>query len=268
MQCSKKYFDLKPFFRLNGLETRVCTIPVELISYAFQNRLIPTTHIFLAGKFLTNGRLPNTPAAIDLLGQYCGVKDRRTIKSHLQKLQEIGFVGCHKEIFYFRSFKHLADRINIKSVTAAKFNAQDFQSKSRFKAWAAAAIILYSANHQKRKIALSAKPRRSTSQSNGMTGSGYIFTTNRHISKILNCDLKEAVQIKKLTQRWNYIKYEAKQEKTNFRVKEVDMIRKFCPEVGKKLIVKDKTVLLTLPTEVTKFDGVKFKVKYSLRAPT
>jgi hypothetical protein len=251
--------ELRPFFRLKDAEKRVSTVPVELLHYSFQKKIIPSIHIFLAAKFLTNGRLPDNPQALNLLRKYCGINDRRTLKTHLQKLQEAGFIGYHEGIYYIRSYTHIRSRIKIKSITAGFLSLADFSSKSRFKAWSAAQLIKYRTAFLKKK-----RERGSPKDTRLPRAKQHLappFLTVDSLSKYLNVDRKEINRLKQELKKQNFLKFQRSFTKTKYTSSDLNILRKNHPEIGRKLIMKKGKVFQEEPSKIQLLQPIKFKTK-------
>ncbi len=80
-------------------------IPIDLIPYAFEHKLIKELKVMIAAKLISPGRIGRKEKYFERLCQVSNIKPRTVIK-HLKKLTQLGWVSHDSlsDTYYFRSF--------------------------------------------------------------------------------------------------------------------------------------------------------------------
>ena len=123
-------------------------IPLELISYVLENKLVTAFKVYMYLKCSTSGKIHQNDAIISQMGLFLDIKDRRTLRKHLEVLMALNWVGYNQESGYYfiRSISSLRKQLGIKKRNAATFHFKDLNN---FHAFLAGSLISGAINSQK-----------------------------------------------------------------------------------------------------------------------
>jgi len=118
---------------MNPVNSKV-QVPVDLLSYVQENRLVKAFPVFLYLKCMTSGKVHNTDVAFTSMSDAIGVKDRRTLKKHISRLLALNWIGFNPKSgnYFIRSIGFIWKIHQFKSKTAATFKFNDIRSVQAF----------------------------------------------------------------------------------------------------------------------------------------
>jgi hypothetical protein len=100
----------------SGLATAKLSIPVQLIEYAFQNKLTRPLAVYIYLKFYTTGKTHKDSPVFDHLKRVLGIKDDRTLSKYLKTLLEHNWVGFNSISgnYFIRGFDLLREQLELR----------------------------------------------------------------------------------------------------------------------------------------------------------
>jgi hypothetical protein len=114
-------------------ETDILQIPMQITRYVFHNDLVKPFAIFLYLKFFTSGKFHQDTTYLTEAGNYLGIKDKRTFKTHFRRLLDLNWIGFNPKTGYYfiRSFDRIRAENGFKSrqaVTLWHYNLKKLHS--------------------------------------------------------------------------------------------------------------------------------------------
>lgn len=110
------------------------SIPLEIISYACQNRKIKALEIFLYLKMYSDGKIHFQSAIFNQLKADLGIKDNRTLDKHLSVLKQLNWINYSRKSgnFFISGFNSVRKAHNFIKRDACTFQLKDFHSFNSF----------------------------------------------------------------------------------------------------------------------------------------
>lgn len=88
-------------------QDQVLYIPLELIEYSAQNKLVKPLKALLALKFAYNGQVRLSDVDYRVIGSIAGFKDIRTVKKHIRSLLDLNWCGTDNQWLFIRGFERI-----------------------------------------------------------------------------------------------------------------------------------------------------------------
>ena len=109
-------------------------IPLELLNYVQEQGLISAFKLYMYMKCMTSGKILQHHPVTRYMGEYLGIKDKRTVNKHLEALRALNWVGYNpeSEIYFIRSFTSIRKKHGFKKRTAATFHFEDLNKMQGF----------------------------------------------------------------------------------------------------------------------------------------
>lgn len=122
-------------------------IPIDLIPYAFEHKLIKELKVMIAAKLISPGRIGRKDKFFERLCQVINLKPRTVVKQ-LKKLTQLGWVGHDtlSDTYYFRSFAWFRKTGWISKRASVSATVLDL---SNFQALLVAGMVTFRINSQK-----------------------------------------------------------------------------------------------------------------------
>ncbi len=258
------------FFRFNDFEKLYSSVPVELISKAFEGKTFNELHLFLSLKLITNGRFPEHNITIQLLKKIIGVKDVRTLKCSLNKLYKAKFLGHDNKtnIYFIRSYKYLKRTLNLSAKTSVTLTMDDLSNREQFRAWCAATKIYYRIKWMQRWRILAGNKRKHKYssvplQAKNLSSFNYKGISASYMANLIQLSKVSGYRYKLLAKKYGYIKIIPKISDAPFTPKELTFFRQqgLRESLEKYTIVDDK-VIEKLTDEIVLTGKIKLKTKH------
>src|ERR1700721_134458 len=98
-------------------------IPLQLLNYIQEKGLVTAFKLYMYMKCMTSGKILLQHPIIRYMGEYLGIKDKRTVNRHLEALRALNWVGYNSEseLYFIRSFTSIRKKLGFKKRTAATF---------------------------------------------------------------------------------------------------------------------------------------------------
>lgn len=177
----------------------VILIPLDVVQFVLSKKLVKPFKTFMYLKITYGGYFNVDDCTHSDLNQV-GIKHKRTLKAHLQKLEAINFIRSHPETdtIYIRSFRYLSSVIKYYSKDSVIFCSTDLKKIKSFlcASFIVKLILGQIKNGRARKKARAYQ--RPLSQYSSISTIG--------IAKILMCSLSTAHQIKQESIKYGYVK--------------------------------------------------------------
>lgn len=122
-------------------------VPVELLSYVQEHKLVKTFTVFLYLKCMAVGKVRNTDEAFKQMPCMLGIKDRRTMHKHIQRLLGLNWIGFNEATgdYFIRGTEFIWKQHCFKIKTAATFY---FKHIRKVQAFIAGSIISHNVKQQ------------------------------------------------------------------------------------------------------------------------
>lgn len=185
------------------------TIPIELITYSYQRKLVKPLAFYIALKFYSNGKLSEF-TAIKLLTELFQIKQARTVKLHLQTLQTLNWIGYNPRSrnYFIRGFNTLINSHSFTKRHAASCYLKDLKNIESF---FVGAVLSKHLNGKKYlnvirgKKNLAATNNRDVALQPTFSLSNHLGLSNSIIAQIFGCSYTRACQLKQQAATDGYI---------------------------------------------------------------
>lgn len=198
-------------------------IPVQLLSYVQEHKLVKPLSVYLYLKCMSSGKLHKSDPVFVNMSKVLGVKDRRTLNKHMATLLLRGWIGFNPESGYYfiRGISFLRKQHAFKMRSAVTFHYKDIR---KIQAFVAGGIISANINSQQYfwEVAVRGKLKSATLNldvANQDRRLAHIAATQKpayyglgidHIAKILFCKPTRACELKHEAERHGFIKTKEK----------------------------------------------------------
>ncbi len=190
------------------------TIPIELLEFAFHNKLVKALMIFMYLKYYTNGFVHKSSGLFQHLKSELDIKDERTLQRHLNSLISLKWIGLNESTgnYLIHSISQIRKQYQFIKRTACCFY---FTELKNLKLKAVGAILSKQIsvqkylNSKKRKTKWVASNNRDDAFQPIKALSNfkreYFGFSNSVIAKIFKCSPTRACQLKQQAEKDGYI---------------------------------------------------------------
>ena len=192
----------------NKFTCNMLQIPVELIRYCHQQKLVKPFAVFVYLKFHSSGKIQKGSPVFAQLMNDLEIKDNRTLQAHIGKLRELNWIGYNpdSEYYFIRSLNKIVKNLNLSSKIVAPINESHLKN---FRAFMTASVITADVNRNKfyheiavpRKLKAATQKKHVANQSldskKGFNKPDYYGISNKRIANLLGCSQTRATELKK-----------------------------------------------------------------------
>lgn len=250
----------------NYSDHKIC-IPVELIRYVIREKLGKAFALFIHLKCHSSGKVHKDSPLFRSADTVLGIKDGRTFRSYVAKLQALNWIGFNAESGYYfiRGFDFIRKSFHFKSRKAAIFDRREIDLLAD--GFLQGALICEKIKAQQYFWEVS--PRRQAKFATKTLGVAnqnfpasdasrppYYGLSNKAISEILFCKMTRACELKQQAEAGGYLKTKkhfdviAKLPKQDFMIKKT--IAANHPELGKRVRFRARRIRKHTVIEVLK----------------
>ena len=203
---------------MNPVSVKV-QVPVELLSYVQQHKLVKTFQVFMYMKCMSASKMRNTDAAFTGIAGALAIKDRRTLNKHINRLAKLNWIGFNPETgeYYIRGIGFIRKQQGFKKRKAATFYFKDVKEMQAF---VAGSIISANIKAQQYFWEVAPRTRRKSATMNmdvarqdgscpsdAMTQKpAYYGIGVKGIAKLLFCKATRACELKQEAEKAGFIK--------------------------------------------------------------
>jgi len=244
-------------------------IPVEMCYYAAANRLIKPLQLYLLLKAHCSGKMRIDRPTLFKLAYKLGYSHPKTVQAHLNKLQELNWIGYNPEsgIYFIRGFDPIRQMHQWNRQGAARFNTSDIR---QFKGFISAIIIGNLSNAQRRKREQETVLKQHTKQPPDAS-SGYNPISNKALTNILkkyqegeqhSYSLSSMTKFKQDAIKSGYCTKSRVLYWTGAKAKDINKFRRSDPNYGRVAIIDNGHIYYQYPDHYTA------NIKYVTRKKT
>lgn len=239
------------------------SIPIELIQYCTGEELRKPLALLLAMNMHSSGKIKRF-TELSNIAITIGMKDKRTLKKHLNALLDYNWVGYNpiSEIYFVRSFDKIRVLMGFKKRTSVTLYSSDL---SNVQNWCDAVIVNSSVRDQKfyweiarrrfkRPVLTKEDSANPVQRVDPMTKPPYYGLSNYTIGKHLNCSISQACKRKRKAAKLGYLickphlKVIAKFPKADYRIREkfIELYPSFRGKLRFRTIVNEGNSVIQL----------------------
>lgn len=220
------------------IKHRKLTIPIDILEFALQNKLLKATAIYIFLKFYSDGKVHQNSPVFDLLKTTLNIKDQRTLAKHINSLLHLNWMGFNETSgnYFIRSFESLRGQYGFKKRQGAVCYDKDL---NKLESFFFAAIVTREINVQKflrtrRGRSSAATNKRDVASQPGNPASyapQYFGLSNSIISQKIGCKKTRASELKKQAAKDGFIKVRKRYRELVHLNKGDFYLPKYLPEV-------------------------------------
>lgn len=239
---------------LQKLKDYTINIPVGIIDFVLKNKMAKAFQLFIYLKCYSGGKVHEHSSLFYSLPGALEIKDQRTIRDYLAKLQSFNWIGYNEKSGYYfiRGFDAIRKKHNIKSRKAAIFDYRDIAHLATGFLPGAAICSNIKAQQffwqvsKRRQAKFATKILGVANQNFPASGTApkYYGLSNKRIAELLHCRQTRACELKQQAELAGYLTSKTKFEditvlpKPDYHIREV--FRAHHPELGKRVRFKTK----------------------------
>jgi hypothetical protein len=242
-------------------------VPIDLIRYCTQNKLVDELQLLLFLKFYSPGKIPKYKYCESVIMSGLGIRKKDTLRKRFKKLIALKWIGYDHfhDVVFLRSFPFLFTILNLKSLKGTFLD--ELEQFKIFNPWVTAALIGEAIQRQRWKRKLTDRFNRTRSkQGQVFSPSFHLGLSNQTIAKILNVSITQARRYKNEAAEYKLLIVTKKFIPVHSNTEDLNLFKMAYPEFRNKAKLIDGKIHLQSYDEilnVLRFKKRRYLLKHS-----